>query len=245
VGKTVTIRLGTAGWQAPKVSIGPASEPTSYLRRYSSLLNAVEINTSFYRPHRRATYERWANTTPDDFRFCVKMPKAITHEARLVDCGALIDDFAEEAGGLGEMLEVVLVQLAPTFAFDEARVSVFLRQVSSCLGGSVVLEPRHETWFTDEADACFRSAGVARVAADPAKHSNSRTPGGCLALAYYRWHGSPRIYYSDYTPEKLAEIAADLKTKAACGIRTWCIIDNTASGAALKNALALVEMLPP
>jgi uncharacterized protein YecE (DUF72 family) len=245
VGEAVTIRLGTAGWRAANGAIESTPRPTSHLARYSRIFNAVEINTSFYRPHRRATYERWARSTPDNFRFCVKMPRSITHQAKLVHCAALIDDFAEQAGGLGEKLEVVLIQLPPTFAFDESLVEAFLRQVRSRLSGNVVLEPRHETWFTDEANACFRSAGVGRVAADPPNPSNARMPGGWLGLVYYRWHGSPRIYYSDYGPAKLLEIAADLKTTAASGVRTWCIFDNTAAGAALENALAMAPMIWP
>ena len=92
----------------------------SHLERYARRLNAVEINSSFYRPHRRTTYQRWAQCVPDDFRFAVKMPKAITHEAGLADCGALLDRFVDEVTGLGEKLAVLLVQLPPKSAFRSA-----------------------------------------------------------------------------------------------------------------------------
>ena len=78
----------------------------------------MEINSSFYRPHRTATYERWAASVPEDFRFAVKVPKAITHERRLKDASDLLDRFLSEAGGLGPKLGPLLVQLPPSLSFQ-------------------------------------------------------------------------------------------------------------------------------
>jgi len=88
----------------------------SHLERYARRLNAAEINSSFHRPHRRKTYERWARCTPANFRFSVKVPKTMTHEARLASCGALLDRFVAEVTGLGDKLGALLVQLPPKFA---------------------------------------------------------------------------------------------------------------------------------
>lgn len=77
--------------------------------RYAQRLNAAEINSSFYKPHQRKTYARWADSTPADFRFAVKLPKAMTHGQKLADCGALLDVFAEQVTGLGDKLGVLLV----------------------------------------------------------------------------------------------------------------------------------------
>jgi uncharacterized protein YecE (DUF72 family) len=74
------IRLGTAGWNVPASCRERIGGEGSHLERYVRLLNAAEINTSFHRPHRRRTYEKWAPTTPDAFRFAVKIPKLVTHE---------------------------------------------------------------------------------------------------------------------------------------------------------------------
>ena len=74
----------------------------SHLERYARRLNAAEINSSFHRPHQHKTYERWARCTPADFRFSVKVPKTMTHDARLADCGALLDLFV--ADGLRERI---------------------------------------------------------------------------------------------------------------------------------------------
>src|SRR5687768_10341877 len=105
------LRVGTAGWSVPTRYAADLPQGGNQLARYALALNAVEINSSFSRPHRRTTYQRWADATPAPFRFSVKMPKAITHEARLADCGALLDRFVAEVTGLGGKLGVLLVQL--------------------------------------------------------------------------------------------------------------------------------------
>src|SRR6201986_4784307 len=97
--------VGTAGWTVPKqhrehFSTSLGSAKPSHLERYASNLGCVEINSSFHRPHRRATWERWAATTPDHFRFAVKAPKAITHTAKLVNTGGDLLDFFHAVQGL-------------------------------------------------------------------------------------------------------------------------------------------------
>ena len=78
------IRIGTAGWSIPKEHAGAFPVEGSHLERYGAVLDAVEINSSFYRPHRRATYERWAGAVPEHFRFAVKVPRAITHHLHVL-----------------------------------------------------------------------------------------------------------------------------------------------------------------
>ncbi len=115
------VRVGTAAWSIPKLHAQAFPEEGSHLERYGAVLNAVEINSSFYRPHQRSTYERWAGTVPDAFRFAVKVPKAITHERRLADTDALLDRFLSEVSGLGKRLGPLLVQLPPKLSFRKRR----------------------------------------------------------------------------------------------------------------------------
>jgi uncharacterized protein YecE (DUF72 family) len=76
--------------------------------------SCAEINSSFHRPHRASTWEKWRDSVPSDFRFSVKLPKTVTHVARLVGTEELIAAFLGEAGLLGEKLAVLLVQLPPS-----------------------------------------------------------------------------------------------------------------------------------
>ena len=112
------VRLGTAGWNVPRVWKERVGGVGSQLERYARVLNATEINSSFHKPHRRSTYEKWANATPDDFRFSVKVPKSVTHSSQLAQ--GELDRFIEESAGLGAKLGVLLVQFAPRKMFVES-----------------------------------------------------------------------------------------------------------------------------
>jgi uncharacterized protein YecE (DUF72 family) len=202
------------------------------------MLNCAEINSSFYRPHRQATWERWRESVPDYFYFSVKAPRAITHEAELRCEPQILEDFLQQANILGKKLGPVLFQLPPSLQFKRRPVKKFLKMLRERFAGSVVWEPRHASWFSDDADDLLASFDIARVAADPAVVPEAALPGGCDGLVYFRLHGSPRRYYSSYDDRFLSEFAVRLK-----GLRgqaeVWCVFDNTASGAAVRNALDL------
>jgi uncharacterized protein YecE (DUF72 family) len=180
---------------------------------------------------------------PEHFRFAVKIPKAITHEQKLHDVGWLLDSFLREVSGLGEKLGPLLVQLPPSLAFDPGVAGAFFAAFRERHGGSVVCEPRHQSWFSPEADELLCKFQVARVAADPAPATGAEIPGGWDGLTYYRLHGSPQMYYSEYSAAYIATFAAAVKALAGRGAPVWCIFDNTAEGAATKNALALVQQV--
>jgi uncharacterized protein YecE (DUF72 family) len=234
--------IGVAGWSLASRYAAEFPPGDSHLERYAKRLNAVEINSSFYKPHRTETYARWADSTPEGFRFAVKTPKTITHEFRLIHCDALLERFAAEVHGLGAKLGVLLVQLPPSLVFEATVVAAFLAESRKHIGVPIAIEPRHPSWFTNEADATLRDLGVSRVAADPPVTSSGGRPGGSLDLRYYRWHGSPKMYYSDYDEAALKSLGAELDEQRASCRSLWCVFDNTASGAALENALALAAV---
>jgi uncharacterized protein YecE (DUF72 family) len=241
VNRSSPVVVGTAGWAIPASSAHLFSRLGTHLERYAGVLCAVEINSSFHRPHRRSTYERWAASVPPDFRFAVKMPKTISHLHRLVDAELLVDAFLKEVAGLGEKLEVVLVQLPPSFGYDEVVASGFLARLRESLADevSIVCEPRHGSWFTCAANACFVDHRIARVAANPVLVPGGGMPGGWKGLTYRRLHGAPRIYHSPYNADFSRKLSATLDRDNDPEVRQWCIFDNTASGAAIGNALAL------
>ena len=235
--------IGCAGWALRPQHSGHFAAEGSHLERYAGTFNAVEINSSFYRPHRRATYVRWAASVPDDFRFAVKLPKEITHVRRFVDAAEVVDRFVDEISGLGRKLGPVLVQLPPKFEFDAGLAADFVSLLRARFSGDVVWEPRHATWFSGEVETLFGEHRIARVAADPARIPAASNPAGFAALTYFRLHGSPRIYYSKYTAEFIGGIADRMRSAAESGSEAWCIFDNTALGAATEDALALKHLL--
>jgi len=235
------IRIATAGWSVPREIADRFPAEGSALQRYAGRFDAAEINSTFHRSHRAATYARWRATTPPDFRFAVKLWRGITHDARLAVVGPQLDAAIAEASLLEEKLGPILVQLPPSLAFDAAVAGRFFAALRDRFDGAVVCEPRHASWFGAAADDLLCGWRVARVAADPARHALAATPGGWPELAYWRLHGSPRMYFSAYGEADLAALAGQLAASPAAQV--WCVFDNTASGAAAQDALRLQALL--
>lgn len=242
--------IGTAGWSLPRSEALSFPGDGSHLQRYARVLNCAEINSSFYRRHARSTYERWAEQTPQGFRFSVKLPRTLTHDQRLRRAAVPLKAFLSDVNGLGDRLSVLLVQLPPSLVYETRPARHFFDLLSQAFGGSVVCEPRHASWFTPRADDALLRLRVSRAAVDPGRWPLAAQPGGWLgpqgdgvgAVVYYRWHGSPRMYWSRYEPSWIEEHAQELlgwSPEANC----WCVFDNTAGGGAVPNALELASVL--
>lgn len=214
----------------------------THLQRYARLLPGVEINSSFYRPHARATYARWAASTPTEFRFAVKMPRDITHDRRLQQSMVPLQRFLDECAGLGDRRGPLLMQLPPSFAFASRTVGRFLAALRQRYDGPLVCEPRHASWFDGPAETLLSAHHVARVAADPPVVPGAHQPGGWSGLAYFRMHGSPRMYWSPYLPSALQALAEAILVARRRG-PVWCVFDNTASGAAFPDATSLHALM--
>ena len=246
------VTIGIAGWALPRADadLFPPAGFGSNLTRYAAVFDAVEINSSFYRPHRPETYAHWADSVPASFRFAVKLPRSVTHEKRLQDMDADLDRFAAEAGALGEKLGWILVQTPPSLRFDPAAVTALFAGLAERFGAEqaaqsrrhlfLACEARHSSWFGGEATALLREMGVIRVVADPP----AGEPGPFIATAdqatYVRLHGSPQIYRSVYEPQRLAQVAAWLRNQSSNAL---VIFDNTMSGTQLRQAVQLRQML--
>jgi uncharacterized protein YecE (DUF72 family) len=234
------IRIGTAGWSVPRQYANDLPHVGTHLARYSQVFPCAEINSSFYRSHRLSTWADWAATVPKDFRFSVKAPKTITHEAKLACPKHQLKDFLGEVGTMGEKLGPILFQLPPKSSFDLVIAKAFLTMLRDLHQGPTVFEPRHPTWFTAEADHLLKEFNVARVVADPARIPEAAIAGGWRELIYCRLHGSPRMYYSAYPETYLRTLAATINHQSIKEI--WCIFDNTASGAAFGDAETLKRL---
>ena len=236
-------RIGCAGWSIPRQFNASFPAEGTHLSRYAPVFNAVEINSSFYKPHRPATYARWADSTPADFRFAVKMPKLITHESGLRDVFGPLEKFLGEVQALGEKLGPILVQLPPRLKWDTQIAATFFGALRGRCATPIVCEPRHASWLHGEVDAFFEAHRIARVIADPAIANAPpprMVPG---SLCYFRLHGSPRMYYSPYDETYLASLAKRVMALDSQGFAVWCIFDNTALGAATDNALKLCSLI--
>jgi uncharacterized protein YecE (DUF72 family) len=233
------LKVGTAGWSIPRAIAHEFPSEGSGLERYSARFPVAEINSSFHCSHRRSTWERWCNSVPSEFQFSVKVPKLITHVAKLTDCSDLVDNFLKEAGVLAKRLGLLLVQLPPKLAFDKAVAIEFFKVLTDRAEVRVACEPRHKSWFQPEVDGLLEEVRVARVAADPAICDAAARPGPWGPLSYWRLHGSPVMYRSSYR-DRIATYASTLRQQALDGREVWCIFDNTASSAGASDALSLL-----
>ena len=236
--KTPDFRVGTAGWSIPRASAFRFEAPGTHLERYARSLRCAEINSSFYRPHAAATYAKWRDSTPSDFRFAVKMPRTITHELKLQDAREPLVAFLAQTDGLAQKRGPILVQLPPSFSFDATIVTPFWISCARCTTvpsyasrgmrrGSRRRSPRSSIGYR-----------VSRVAADPPPVPAAVVPAGWPGVAYFRLHGSPRKYWSRYDEHYIATLAMAVRTIPGAE-EVWCVFDNTASGAAIENAWEL------
>ena len=237
------IRIGTAGWSIPRASAAAFPGIGSHLERYSRALPCAEINSNFSRSPRASTYARWISSVPEYFRFSVKAPRAITHEAALAAAPAHLQAFLDQARSLSAKLGPILFQLPPGLAFDPTRAELFFTTLRNLYSGPVVVEPRHPSWFEPTPNSLLNRLQIARAAADPARVPSAASPGASPAHVYFRLHGSPRTYYSSYSDEFLSDLAAKLASHTPTAAEVWCIFDNTASGAAAADALRLSDNL--
>ena len=159
-----------------------------------------------------------------------------------MDVNDVLDRFLAEVIQLGDRLGPLLIQLPPSLAFSAGVAERFLVALRERFDRAVALEPRHASWFEPAADRLVARYLVARVAADPAVVAAAAEPGGWKGIVYYRLHGSPNVYHSSYADEYLEALAKEL-TRAARAAAVWCVFDNTAAGAATRNALQVLSRL--
>lgn len=225
--------VATAGWSVPRTVADIFPKEGSGLVRYASLFNGVEINSTFYRRHKKSTFARWADAVPEGFRFAVKIPNEITHGRAMRDIREPFKVFLHDISPLGEKRGPLLCQLPPSLAFDRDDIERAFDAMRKSDPGPIVIEVRHKSWASDQAMALLQQHSINRVLADPAPVWS--TDDFQQPPRYVRLHGKPKVYYSSYT---VKEIRAFSKLLAP---DSWCVFDNTASGAAIENALTMLR----
>ncbi|WP_141734169.1 DUF72 domain-containing protein [Oligoflexus tunisiensis] len=235
-----TFFIGTAAWSIPRTATSFFAPSGSQLERYASRFKAVEINSSFYRDHEPKTYEKWAAMTPANFRFAVKMARAYTHSRdwKTTDLLHTVDGYLH----LGQKLGVILIQLAPRHVFDPDQDRDLFAAIRRIYEGPIVVEPRHRSWASHEAHLLMHEMRIGKVHADPERCPDLK-PEFVSPIQYWRLHGSPEIYASDYAYAYLQHLGETLQKEKAAGQDSWVIFDNTKFGRATHNALELVNIL--
>ena len=158
-----TMGFGYKQWLGPFYPAGMA--PRNFLAHFSTLFDAVEIDSTFYGTPRPHSVLRWRQITSDNFTFCLKTPKAITHEARLADGVEAMQAFVETAVLLQNKLGCILIQFGPAFTYAQAdELNRFLSQLPQTTRFAV--EFRHDSWVREETANLLRPYNICLTATD-------------------------------------------------------------------------------
>jgi uncharacterized protein YecE (DUF72 family) len=234
----VTLRIGTSGWQYRDWRGGlypPGLPQRLWLEHYAGHYDIVEVNNAFYRLPERSTFEQWRDRTPDGFTFAVKMSRFLTHVKRLREPAEPVARFLDRAEPLAGKLGPVLLQLPPTLKADldalDETLGQFPREVR------VVVEPRHDTWFTDDCRRLLERRGAALCWAD--RLGRPRTPLWVTAdFGYLRMHEGRAQPWPRYGRKSLAAWRARL----AGLTEAYVFFNNDPGGAAVLDADAFARL---
>lgn len=160
--------IGTMGfsyrdWEGPFYP--PGISARDYLPYYGRIFNAVEIDSTFYGTPRRDAVIRWRDSTPDGFRICVKVPRAITHDASLVNCLLEMREFLESIRQLEDKLGVIIFQFPPSFDSTNFEIfDQFMAQLPTEF--SFGAEFRHRSWYNQNTAEMLAEHAICWVATE-------------------------------------------------------------------------------
>ena len=252
------IRLGTQGWNY-EAWVGPffpsGTRAGDFLTVYARAFGTVEVDSTFYAVPAAKTVRGWAERTPDDFRFALKLPQEITHENRLRDSSDLAQLFFDRARELGPKLGPILMQLSPDFAPTELpALAAFLPTIPRDL--RVAIEFRQRGWIYDGVLSLLAEHGVALALTDarwiPRKQMLALAARPTAGFAYVRWMGPNRdiVDYSRIQVDRSRELEAwshALFALARRGADVYGYVNNHFAGhspASVRDLQRLVGQTP-
>lgn len=236
----MTVLLGTSGWTYPSWTgpFYPADlNPRLRLEWYAERFATVELNASYYRWPRDATFEGWRKRLPAGFELTVKAPKSLTHNKKLLEPERWTDAIVRSLGALGERRGPFLLQLPPSLARNDDRLSYALGQFPDWL--RIAVEFRHDSWVHDDVFALLERHRAAYVVMSGAKlpcHLRVTTD-----FAYVRWHGPDHdhLYGGSYSDDDLHWWADRIHEWESGGVKVYGYFNNDMNGYAVENAARL------
>ncbi|HXI00656.1 MAG TPA: DUF72 domain-containing protein [Sphingobacteriaceae bacterium] len=209
-----------------------------WFEHYATQFNSLEINSSFYRYPKLQVLEKWVNESPADFLFAVKAPRTVTHYRKFNDVAQPLKDFynlIEE--GLKDKLGPVLFQLPPSYSYTAEHLEQIIKALDPRFLN--VIEFRHASWMLPEIYAALEHANITYCSM-----SHPSLPDDLISFgktAYIRFHGVPKLYFSEYSDEYLNKWAE--KIKQIKPEKCFIYFNNTITPAAISNARFLLELL--
>lgn len=235
------VLVGTSGWTYDDWAgrfYPKRLKPADRLAFYAQTFRTVELNASFYRTPNATMIDAWNRRLPAVFHLVVKGPRAVTHQAKLVDCRNAVLAFCDRVRSL-RTLRAVLWQLPPSLAKDLHRLKGFLSMLPNDLRHAV--EFRHASWWHEEVATLLARHNVAFVAVSHPKLPN--TVFATTDFLYVRFHGLGRqLYRYDYSRDELADWVSRLRPHRTTR-RLYAFFNNTHQANAPRNAMVFRDLL--
>lgn len=210
-----------------------------FLTLYSQQFNTVEINSTFYRKPTAKTLLKWYGETPEDFTFFIKIPKTVSHEKRMQGCREEVAEFCHHiSSGLQEKLAGFLYQFPPSFKNTPENIQLILETLDPAYLN--VIEFRHESWWPEEVYSLLGGHQIVFSGVSFPGNLPETVISNHHGMLYYRLHGKPVLYKSEYSRDFIESLAENLKARNQ---KIYVFFNNTWGTAAIHNALYLKEIL--
>ncbi len=238
--------IGTAGWQYPewkKTFYPKGMSQTQYLNYYSSVFNAVEINSSYYQLPRPETVIGWKLHTPEAFLICPRLIRAITLKKKLKNGDNLLKSFLGHFQALEDRLGPIIIEIPPTITFEHENVKPFLDMLGRFSHHyTFVIEPRHISWMNPKASSICEEHFLTWSISDFCGRfpTIQKTIGDKI---YLRFHGTDDLEQACYETETLENCAEKVKHWLEEGKFVYVCFNNHFGGYALENALEFQKLV--
>lgn len=232
--------IGCSGFYYPewKHKFYPEKLPkTKWFEYYAQQFNTLELNNTFYRFPELKTLSSWYKRSPADFIFSVKASRSITHYNKFSDLEELLIKFyGVIKEGLKEKLGCVLFQLPPNLHLNDEKLELIIKNLNPDFKN--VIEFRHQGWWNDTvceklSEHNITFCGISHPTLPDDIMQNTHT-------LYYRFHGVPQLYKSEYSEEVLKKFVGQI-LKSHAVKEVYVYFNNTMNLAAIKNAKQLIE----
>ncbi len=241
--KKVQWHIGCSGFsykEWKEIFYPPKLPQSKWFDFYTEHFNTLELNVTFYRFPTLKLLQGWYDKAPEHFLFSAKVPRSITHFKKLEDTERMLGDFyGLLKEGLAQKLGCVLFQFPPQFSYSEERLQKLLGAIDPSFTN--VVEFRHASWWRKDVQTALRKNGISfsGVSFPKIEHDDAVIN---TSLCYYRFHGVPKLFYSEYDEAFLDKIVSQIKGSKKVN-QAFLYFNNTASTAALKNARYVQSIL--